>query len=67
MCNLFSEYVSSKNFPPFPHRNYCSRDKAVSINYYERASAFLSLLSGMQIGSFLRRITLSSVVCLADP
>jgi hypothetical protein len=64
MCNLFFEYVSSKNFPPFPHPNYCSRDKAVSIKYYERASVFLPLLCGMQI---LRHITLSSVACLADP
>jgi len=67
MCNLFLEYVSSKKFPPFPHRKYCSRDKAVSINYYEPASVFLPLLSGMQIASFLRHITLSSVDCLAAP
>jgi hypothetical protein len=67
MCNLFFENISFKNFPAFPYRNYCRREMAVSINCYECTSVFLPLLSGMQIASFLRRITLSSVACLAVP
>ena len=67
MCNLFFENISSKNFPAFPHRNYCRREKAISINYYGYASVILSLLSCMQIASFLRRITLLSVGCMVVP
>ena len=46
-------------------RNYSCRGKSISITYYERASVSLPYLSSMQITSFLHRIILSPVACLA--
>jgi hypothetical protein len=41
--------------------------EAVRIKYEECVSAFVPLLSGMQIASFLRHIMLSCVACLTLP
>jgi hypothetical protein len=44
------------------------RGKAISIQkYYEHVSVFFPQLSGMQIPTFLRSSTLSSMACLAVP
>jgi hypothetical protein len=45
--------------------NHCCCQKAVSTKYYEHVFALLPSLSGVQIMSFLHRIIMSSVTCLA--
>jgi hypothetical protein len=44
-------------------RNPCCRGNAIRIKYYK----YGSVLTGMEIASFLRRIILSSVACQALP
>jgi len=46
---------------------YCYHGKTMIIKYFECVSVSLPYVAGMQITSFLHRIILSSMTCLAVP